>query len=76
MVCVLVVAAIYQMMMMIMMEVIGCMVRKKRGGRHCKILSGQFSRSVNCTALPVRCWSPNPGLARMTTYIQHHCTKH
>ena len=57
------------------------MLRRKRVGEKrgtdCKILSGQFCPSVNCTALPVRCcWSPNPGLARMTTYIQHHCTKH
>ena len=56
------------------------MLRRKRVGEKrgtdCKILSGQFCPSVNCTALPVRCWSPNPGLAKVTTYIQHHCTKH
>ena len=63
MVCVLVVAAIYQMM--IMMEVIGCMVRKKRGGGIVKSCPASFAGQLHCCNTFAGQVSPNP--ERMTS---------
>ena len=49
-------------------------------GTDCKILSGQFCPSVNCTALPVRCWLvPKPRFGKndnLHTASLHQALEH
>ena len=64
------VVAKYEMMMM--MEVIGCMVRKKRGGGIVKSCPASFAGQLHCSNTFAGQVSPNPA-ARMTSTRAVHC---